>query len=296
MRGSHITLLILQSSMKKVVFINEMVKAMKREHKAGHSIGFVPTMGALHDGHISLISESKKENDITVCSIFVNPIQFNNKQDLEKYPRNLDEDLKMLQSSGCDYVFIPETEEIYPNGNPDIKIDFGTLDKVLEGKFRPGHFKGVAIIVKRLFEIVTPDHAYFGKKDYQQLLIIRHLVSTFKLTVKIHACPIIREHDGLAMSSRNLRLTIGERQIASKIYEILCSVKEKAGHLPVKELQGWAVKKINSDPAFSVEYFEIVDKNDLHILENWKEIENALACAAVFLGDVRLIDNMELFS
>ncbi|MGA3014270.1 MAG: pantoate--beta-alanine ligase [Bacteroidales bacterium] len=282
--------------MKKVVFINEMVKAMKKEHKAGHSIGFVPTMGALHDGHISLVGKSKKENDITISSIFVNPVQFNNKQDLENYPRNLDEDLKMLQSAGCDYVFVPETEEIYPDGNPDIEIDFGTLDKVLEGKFRPGHFKGVAIIVKKLFEIVTPDNAYFGKKDYQQLLIIRQLVSTFELPVKIHACPIVREQDGLAMSSRNLLLTIGERQIASNIYEILCKVKEKAGHIPVKELQGWAVKKINSNPGFRVEYFEIVDKKDLHILENWKEKENALACVAVFLGDVRLIDNMELFS
>lgn len=296
MRGSHIIPLILQSSMKKVVFINEMVKAIKKEHKAGHTIGLVPTMGALHDGHLSLIAESKKENDITVCSIFVNPIQFNNKQDLEKYPRNLDEDLQMLQAAGCDYIFVPETEEIYPDGNPDIEIDFGTLDKVLEGKFRPGHFKGVAIIVKKLFEIVTPDNAYFGKKDYQQLLIIRQLVSAFKLPVKIYACTIVREQDGLAMSSRNLRLTIGERQIASSIYEILCKVKEKAGHMPVKELQGWAVKKINSNPVFRVEYFEIVDKNDLHILENWKEKENVLACTAVFLGDVRLIDNMELFS
>jgi len=253
-------------------------------------------MGALHEGHLSLIKESRKTNDITVCSIFVNPIQFNNKKDLEKYPRNLKEDLRLLQSAGCDYVFIPENEEIYPGGTPALEVNFGTLDKVLEGKFRPGHFKGVAIIVKKLFEIITPDHAYFGKKDYQQWLIIRHLVSVLNLPVQIHACPTFREPDGLAMSSRNLQLTIGERKMAYLIYQTLCKVKEKAGHLPVKELRQWAIKKINSNPAFSVEYFEIVNKNDLHILENWKEKENALACTAVFLGDVRLIDNMELFS
>jgi len=282
--------------MKICSLISEMVKAMRKEHKAGHSIGFVPTMGALHEGHLSLVEECRKANDITVCSVFVNPIQFNNKKDLEKYPRNLKEDLKLLGSAGCDYVFIPENEEIYPEGPPNLEVNFGTLDKVLEGKFRPGHFKGVAIIVKKLFEIITPDHAYFGKKDYQQLLIIRHLVSSLQLPVQIHACPTFRESDGLAMSSRNLRLSIGEREMASLIYQTLSRVKEKAGHLPVKELRQWAIKKINSNPAFSVEYFEIVDKNDLHILENWKEKENALACIAVFLGDVRLIDNIELFS
>ena len=281
--------------MKTCSLISEMVKAMRKEHKAGRSIGFVPTMGALHDGHLSLIQESRKANDITVCSIFVNPIQFNNKKDLEKYPRNLNEDLRLLQSAGCDYVFIPENEEIYPEGTPNLEINFGTLDKVLEGKFRPGHFKGVAIIVKILFEIITPDNAYFGKKDYQQLLIIRRLVSMLQIPLQIHACPTFREPDGLAMSSRNLQLTIGERKMAPLIYQTLCKVKEKAGHLPVKELRRWAIKKISSNPAFNVEYFEIVDKNDLHILENWKEKENALACTAVFLGDVRLIDNLELF-
>jgi pantoate--beta-alanine ligase len=281
--------------MKTCSLISEMTKAVRKEHRAGRSIGFVPTMGALHDGHLSLIRESRKANDITVCSIFVNPIQFNNKKDLEKYPRNLNEDLRLLQSAGCDYVFIPENKEIYPDGTPDMEINFGTLDKVLEGKFRPGHFKGVAIIVKRLFEIITPDNAYFGKKDYQQLLIIRHLVSTFQIPVQIHACPTFREPDGLAMSSRNLQLTIGEREMASMICQTLCKVKDKAGHLPVKELRQWAIKKISSNPAFTVEYFEIVDKNDLHVLENWKEKENAIACTAVFLGDVRLIDNMELF-
>ena len=282
--------------MKTCSLISEMVKAMQKERKAGKTIGFIPTMGALHEGHLSLVEESRKANDITVCSIFVNPFQFNNKQDLEKYPRNLNADRSLLLAAGCDYVFIPEDKEIYPDGMPSLDINFGTLDKVLEGKFRPGHFKGVAIIVKKLFEIISPDNAYFGKKDYQQLLVIRYLVSVFQLPVKIHACPTFREADGLAMSSRNLRLTIGEREMAPLIYQTLCKAKEKAGHLPVKDLRKWAIKKINSNPAFKVEYFEIVDKINLHILESWKEKENALACAAVFLGDVRFIDNMELFS
>jgi pantoate--beta-alanine ligase len=282
--------------MKKYSLVSEMVKAMQKEHEDGHCVGFVPTMGALHSGHLSLVTESGKNNDITVCSIFVNPVQFNNNLDLEKYPRNLDEDLRLLQSAGCDYVFVPGEKEIYPDGVPALEINFGTLDRILEGKFRPGHFKGVAIIVKRLFDIVNPDNAYFGKKDYQQLLVIRHLGSVLHLPIKIHGCPIIREPDGLAMSSRNLRLTIGERQIASYIYQMLSKVKEKAGQMPVKELSQWAIKKINSNPIFRVEYFEIVDKNDLHVIKSWKEKENALACTAVFLGDVRLIDNIELFS
>jgi pantoate--beta-alanine ligase len=281
--------------MKTFSLINEIGKALQKEHQAKHSIGFVPTMGALHQGHLSLMAASKKENNITVCSIFVNPVQFNNKKDLENYPRNLDADLRMLEVAGCDYVFIPEDKEIYPEGSPDLELNFGTLDKVLEGKFRPGHFKGVAIIVKKLFEIITPDNAYFGKKDYQQLLVIRKLVSELHLPVKIHACPIFRELDGLAMSSRNLRLTIGEREIAPLIYQTLSKVKEKAGYLTMKELRQWAINKISANPAFKVEYFEIIDIHDLHILESWKEKENALACTAVFLGDVRLIDNMELF-
>jgi pantoate--beta-alanine ligase len=282
--------------MKKYSLIGELAEALQEERETGHRIGFVPTMGALHEGHLSLITESGKNNDVTVCSIFVNPVQFTNNQDLEKYPRNLEEDLRLLQSAGCDYVFVPEENEVYPDGIPALDINFGTLDRILEGKFRPGHFKGVAIIVKRLFDIVKPDNAYFGKKDYQQLLIIRHLGSVLNLPVQIHGCPIVREPDGLAMSSRNLLLTIGERQIASYIYQVLTRVKEKAGQIPVKELGQWAIKKINSDPKFRVEYFEIVDKNDLHVINSWKEKENALACTAVFLGDVRLIDNIELFS
>jgi pantoate--beta-alanine ligase len=282
--------------MKTFSTIHELRTALDEERKTGKRVGFVPTMGALHAGHLSLIDESRKNNEITVCSIFVNPIQFNNKQDLEKYPRNLNDDLALLDAAHCHFVFTPDEEEIYRDGIPELDVKFGPIDKVLEGKYRPGHFKGVAIVVKKLFDIVQPDNAYFGKKDYQQLLVIRKLVESLKLPVQIHACPTFRESDGLAMSSRNLRLTIGEREMAPLIYQILVRVKEKAGQLPVKELRHWAIKKINANPAFSVEYFEIVDRNDLHIIESWKEKQNAIACTAVFLGDVRLIDNMELFS
>jgi len=196
----------------------------------------------------------------------------------------------------CNYVFAPTEEEIYPDGIPELKIDFGDLDRVLEGKYRPGHFKGVAIVVKRLFEIVNPENAYFGKKDYQQLLIIRRMVSELKIQVRINSCPTVREPDGLAMSSRNLRLTTDEREAAPLIYQTLSKVREKAGEIPVKELKQWAVKKISSRSQFQVEYFEIVDIDDLNPIRNWKEKKRALACTAVFLGDVRLIDNIELFS
>jgi pantoate--beta-alanine ligase len=263
---------------------------------AGKSVGFVPTMGALHEGHLSLIRQSTGENDLTACSIFVNPIQFNNKKDLDTYPRTLDYDLKILEKAGCNVVFTPKDEEMYPNGETgNLEIDFGYLDKILEGKFRPGHFKGVAIVVKKLFEIIEPNKAYFGKKDYQQLLVISEMVTKCNLPVEIIPCMIIREPDGLAMSSRNMRLTIGERGIAPLIYETLSGVKEKAGTIPVKRLKEWAIKRISRNPAFVVEYIEIADKDTLLPLENWKTKEKAIVLAAVKLDDIRLIDNVEFF-
>ena len=282
--------------MKNFTRIKDIQTALKKERRRNKTIGFIATMGALHEGHISLIRKSKQENDITVSSIFVNPIQFTNPKDLIKYPRTLKEDLALLESNGCDYVFSPEVKEMYPEEQESIPVrDFGRLEKVMEGKFRPGHFKGVAIVVKKLFDIISPDIAYFGKKDYQQLLVIRSLVSQFKLPVRVIGCPIIREPDGLAMSSRNMQLSIGERKVASLIYQVLCKVKEKAGTTSVNELKNWAIKKISSNPDFTVEYFEIVDKQTLLVLETWKNKENAMACTAVYLGGVRLIDNIELF-
>jgi pantoate--beta-alanine ligase len=282
--------------MKVFSGIHAIREYLLRDRSAGKSVGFVPTMGALHDGHLSLIRRSIGENDLTVCSIFVNPVQFNNKKDLVNYPRTLDHDLKILEKTGCDLVFAPGDEEMYPNGEAgNIDIDFGYLDKILEGKFRPGHFKGVAIVVNKLFEIVEPDKAYFGKKDYQQFLIISEMVKKFNLPVEIVPCPVIRDPDGLAMSSRNMRLTIGERIIAPLIYETLSGVKEKAGTIPVKKLKEWAVRKIMKNPAFVVEYIEIADKNTLLPTENWKTIEKDIVLAAVKLNDIRLIDNIEFF-
>ena len=269
---------------------------LNKERSTGKSVGFVPTMGALHKGHLSLIIRSTRENDLTACSVFVNPIQFNNKKDLENYPRTRENDLEMLEKTGCDVVFIPTDEEIYPNGETgSFDTDFGYLDIILEGKFRPGHFKGVAIVVKKLFDIIEPNKAYFGKKDYQQFLVISEMVKQFNLPVEIIPCPIIREPDGLAMSSRNMRLTTRERNIAPLIYETLSGVKEKAGTIPVKKLKEWAVKKIMKNPEFIVEYIEIADKNTLLPLENWKTKEKAIVLAAAKLNDIRLIDNIEFF-
>ena len=266
------------------------------ERKNEKSTGFVPTMGALHEGHLSLIRRSTGENDLTVCSVFVNPIQFNNKKDLESYPKTLDYDLEILEKAGCDAVFVPGEEEMYPKGEKgSIDFDLGHLDKILEGKFRPGHFQGVAIVVRKFLEIIEPDRAYFGKKDYQQLLVISDMVKKFKLNVMIVPCNTVREPDGLAMSSRNMRLTAGEREMAPLIYETLSLVKEKAATLPVRTLREWAVNRINANPAFEVEYIEIADKNTLLPLENWKSKEKAIVLAAVKLNDIRLIDNIEFF-
>jgi len=283
--------------MKQFSKIADISEFLNISRGKGMSVGFVPTMGALHEGHLALVRRSLAENNLTVCSIFVNPLQFNNREDLEKYPRNVTLDTKMLGETGCDAVFIPETPEIYPeNEAPAPVIDFGMLDKVMEGRFRPGHFQGVAIVVRKLFRIVMPDRAYFGKKDFQQLAIIRYLAGKEKLPVRIVPCETVREPDGLAMSSRNLRLTIAERMLAPRIYQVLQKVREKAGRMPVRDLKEWAVKKITENPEFRVEYFEIGDKESLLPVDNWKSRNRAVAFVAVFLGDVRLIDNLELFS
>jgi pantoate--beta-alanine ligase len=269
---------------------------LRDKRVGGKKAGFVPTMGALHEGHLSLIRRSKEENSITVCSIFVNPIQFTNRKDLERYPRNLKEDSRILEEAGCDILFSPEVNEMYRGEtNQFLDIDLGALDKVLEGKFRPGHFKGVVTIVKKLLDIIEPDHCYLGQKDYQQFLVINFMAIYFRIPVDIIGCPIVREPDGLAMSSRNLQLTIGERELAPLIYETLYKVRKRAGTVPVKELQNWAIKKINDNPAFNVEYFEIVDKTTLLPVETWNNRQNSIALTAVYLGDIRLIDNMELF-
>ena len=277
--------------------VEETKKILHSVREKRKIIGFVPTMGALHEGHLRLIRRSVSENGFTACSIFVNPIQFNNPEDLAKYPRTLEKDKEMVEGAGCDLLFAPSVGEMYPGGEkPEVKVDFGMLDKVMEGKFRPGHFQGVAVVVKRLFEIIEPGKAYFGKKDFQQLAIISQMVHSLKLPVEIVPCETVREPDGLAMSSRNTRLTPAERAIAPHIYEVLQLVKEKRGGMSVRELELWATKKINEKPELRVEYFEICNRKTLLPLHDWNEPEGAVACTAVFLDEVRLIDNIELFS
>lgn len=250
-------------------------------------------MGALHAGHIALVRRARHENALATCSIFVNPIQFNNPEDLRKYPRTLEDDLRMLREAGCDMVFVPEVDEMYPE--PVVtKYDFGPLERVMEGKFRPGHFNGVAVVVGRLLRIMEPQRAYFGEKDFQQLRIIQSLVQMESLPVEIVPCPTIREAGGLAMSSRNRRLTEAERTVAPEIFRTLSEVKSKAGKVPVGELKAWAAERITS-LGMEVEYFEIADPETLQSVENWDEKPVLRAFVACFLGNVRLIDNMEIF-
>ena len=257
------------------------------------SIGFVPTMGALHPGHISLIRKANRENDLVACSIFVNPIQFNNREDLEKYPRTLDADIRHLEEVACDVLFAPTASEMYPE--QDIindKYNFGHLDKVLEGKYRPGHFTGVAVVVRKLFEFIQPHRAYFGMKDYQQLKIVEALVKYHKMPIDVVACPTLREKDGLAMSSRNVRLTHHERSIAPVIHRVLSEIKEKIGHLTPKGAQIWGANQLNKYAEIQVEYLQIVGADDLLPIETWDEKKSVVVLVAAYLGKVRLIDNM----
>jgi pantoate--beta-alanine ligase len=248
-------------------------------------------MGALHDGHLSLIRQCSKNNDIIVASIFVNPTQFNDKNDLKNYPRNLDSDLKLLIAEKCDFVFWPEVEEMYPE--PDNRVfDFGGLDKTMEGADRPGHFNGVAQIVTKLFGAVKPDAAYFGEKDFQQLAIIKHLVQSLNLSIKIVPCPIIREEDGLAMSSRNLLLGPDEREAAPLISRTLKNAVEMKPKFQIAEIIKWIIDEINSNPFLNVEYFEIVDDIKLLPIKSWEQEKGITGCIAVKAGKVRLIDNV----
>ena len=270
------------------------------KRKEGSSIGFVPTMGALHHGHLSLIRRARAENDFVICSIFVNPTQFTNKEDLEKYPRTFESDYKLLESEGCDIIFAPKVEEIYPNNNEPITVyELKGLDKPMEGIYRPGHFQGVCVVVHKLFNIINPTRAYFGEKDFQQLAIIRHMVSSLKLDVQIVGCSIVRGEDGLAMSSRNMRLSASERQVAPMIYKTLLQAKhniETEINITPLQFKQWISDQISSYTPLKPEYVEIVNKNTLQSVNDWKGSKELIVCVAVFDGSVRLIDNIVLFS
>ena len=271
------------------------VSALRQElaiHK-DKRVGFVPTMGALHEGHISLVTRARKECDIVVASVFVNPTQFNDKNDLKNYPRTPEADAEMLAEAGVDLVLFPSVEEIYPE--PDTRqFDFGQIDKVMEGATRPGHFNGVAQVVSRLFAIVEPDCAYFGEKDFQQIAVIRAMVAQLGLKVEIIDCPIIRDTDGLARSSRNLLLTPAHRAAAPHIYKVLSAAQAKVGELSPAELTAWVTAEVEKNELLKVIYFAAVDALTMQTVESWSDSERVQGCIAVQAGEIRLIDNIKL--
>ena len=277
--------------MNVIQTITALNEALKAYRSSGDSVGFVPTMGALHQGHATLVKQCVAENDICVVSVFVNPTQFNNKEDLRLYPRTLEADCKLLEELGTTIVFAPSAEEMYPE--PDTRMfDFGMLDKVMEGRFRPGHFNGVAQVVSKLFDIVQPDKAYFGEKDFQQLAIIREMANRLQLPIEIIGVPIVREKNGLAMSSRNTRLSEKERESAAEIHKALKNSVSVFNQQTVGETMDFVIDQVNKIEGLTVEYFEIVDGNSLQLISNQADSDFIVGCIAVFCGDVRLIDNI----
>jgi pantoate--beta-alanine ligase len=265
------------------------------EHKRSKkTIGFIPTMGALHAGHLSLIEEAKRKNHIVVASIFVNPTQFNNVADLKKYPKTIENDIKLLTSVDCDILFSPSVGEVYSENIVSEKFDFDGLEHQMEGKFREGHFNGVGTIVKTLLKIIEPNKAYFGQKDFQQLQIIKKMVKQNKLNVVIKGCPIFREKDGLAMSSRNSRLSVESREVAPFIYKILKEIKKKFDTKSVDKINEWVESEFEKQPLLKLEYFTIADEETLKTVKDNNDNQKYRAFIAVFAGEIRLIDNILL--
>ena len=279
--------------MKIIKQKKELQAEIEKLKSSAKTIGFVPTMGALHNGHKSLVERCVAENDTCIVSIFVNPTQFNNSTDLEKYPRNLNLDAAFLESVGCQLIFAPEPDEIYETNelNGTFEFDFGGLDTVMEGKFRPGHFNGVVQIVSKLFKLIQPDKAYFGEKDFQQLAIIHRMVKLLNFNVEIIDCPIVREPGGLALSSRNERLTDTQHKKAVEISKVLSESRNFAAQLSPIELTQWVVELINLVPGLEVEYYQIVNTITLQPVYSWSE--PSVGCIAVYCGEVRLIDNIK---
>jgi pantoate--beta-alanine ligase len=279
--------------MQIVKHINELQAILDNKRQEGLSVGFVPTMGALHAGHLSLVEKAGQQSGFVVVSIFVNPTQFNDKGDLERYPRDLQKDVNLLEPTSCQLIFAPEADEIYPE--PDTRqFNFGNLEQVMEGKFRPGHFNGVAQVVSRLFEIVQPDKAFFGLKDFQQLAIINEMVRKLELPVEIVPCPIVRETDGLAMSSRNMLLSPEQRMNAVLISATLFEAANKTGEFNVEELTNWVISQINENEYLNTEYFEIVNSMTLQPIKSWNDPCTKVGCIAVQCGKIRLIDNAKI--
>lgn len=270
----------------------EVHNYLKKVKSVGQTIGLVPTMGALHAGHLSLIEAALKKTDLVVCSIFVNPTQFNDKSDLENYPRPIEADIQMLKEANCSVLFAPQSEEIYHN-NEKWSIGLNGLDKILEGAIRPGHYQGVTQVVKKLFDIIRPDYAFFGQKDYQQFMVVAYMIKKLRMKVKLVQCPIIREQGGLAMSSRNVYLNPKEREEALILYQGLRRAKEKFNSVPVNELKKDVGEFLNSCPAVRIEYFEICNARTLEPVTS-RRAKNIIALVAAKIGKIRIIDNMML--
>lgn len=272
--------------------VHTLQSALKKERNAGKSIGFVPTMGALHKGHISLINAANNKTDITVCSIFVNPTQFNDPNDLKKYPRTLSVDAALLKDAECDYLFYPGVNDIYPSAiDTSVDIDLQGLDTRMEGAFRPGHFEGVVQVVNRLLKIVSPDYLFMGQKDFQQFTIIQHMINELNWHTKLEVCPILREPNGLAMSSRNERLDPELRRKASIIFQTLSDLDKKKNTFSVPEMITYAMNKMDI-PGFNPEYLDIIDGNTLEPIADMKNHDYVVVCTAVWAGNIRLIDNI----
>ena len=277
--------------MKIISKVSELREAVDALRQAGKSIGLVPTMGALHEGHKSLVERARKENDAVVVSVFLNPTQFNNKEDLRTYPRTAERDAAMLEACGVDIAFMPTVEEIYPE--PDTRVfDLGPVQQVMEGVMRPGHFNGVCQIVSKLFTWVMPDRAYFGEKDFQQIAVIRAMIKQLGFDINIVQCPSVREDDGLAKSSRNVRLTPEVRKVAPQIYATLQRSLEFAKDHTVEQTHDWVVATINAWPEMETEYFSICDGITLQPVTSWDETDYIVGCITVYCGDVREIDNI----
>ena len=277
--------------MKVLRTVGELRSAMDAASNAGQTIGLVPTMGALHAGHMSLVDTARHQNDIVVASVFVNPTQFNNPNDLSTYPRTEEADCALLDEHGADYAFIPSVEEMYPE--PDTRVfDLGEVAAVMEGAMRPGHFNGVAQVVSKLFDMVRPTRAYFGEKDFQQIAVIRKMVQLEGFDLEIVACPIKREADGLALSSRNVRLTPEGRKQAPAIHRILEQSLSLAATKSPDELKHWVKEQIDAVPGLETEYYEIADALTMQPVQNWDSPNGTVGCVTVYCGDVRLIDNI----
>ena len=276
--------------------IGDLQRYLTQQRVQNHAIGFVPTMGALHAGHISLITHSRRENEVTVCSIFVNPTQFNDIADLQKYPRTTADDVALLAEAGCEALFLPEVDEIYPNGMADWHnpYTFGALTQVMEGAHRPGHFEGMVQVVHRLLDIVAPHRLYMGQKDFQQQCIVQSMLQQSGIATRLVCCPIMREKDGLAMSSRNIRLSVADRTHAPVIYKTLQQAALDAANYAPQVVRSRALHALQALPNSTVDYFEVVAADSLLPVDDWQTTANIVACTTVRLGGVRLLDNLFL--